>query len=106
LCDYYKLMYASRHTLAMTRRMYGVHPMARFSVPNPLIIEAMSNGRTVAMTIRMTQHEAALRDALAEHLGIDGSGVMRQGMLELAREKGIVLQPEKPPAKAGGRSKP
>jgi len=41
------------------------------------------------MTLRLSDEEEQLRDALATHLGTDGSGVMRQGLLKLAREEGI-----------------
>ena len=44
------------------------------------------------MTVRMTEDEAKLRDALADHFGLDGSGVMRMAMLKLAREEGISAQ--------------
>lgn len=41
------------------------------------------------MTVRLTDDEEEFRDAIAQHLGIDGSAVMRQGMLELGRSKGF-----------------
>lgn len=41
------------------------------------------------MTVRLSDDEKDFRDALAEHLGIDGSSVMRQGMLEFGRAKGF-----------------
>ena len=47
------------------------------------------------MTLRLSDEEEQLRDALAAHLGTDGSGVMRQGLLKLAREEGITV-PEAP----------
>lgn len=48
------------------------------------------------MTIRLSDDEEKLRDLLADHLGIDGSGVMRQGLLKLAREEGITLEAPHP----------
>jgi predicted ArsR family transcriptional regulator len=58
------------------------------------------------MTIMLSEKEEALRDELADHLGIDASGVMRQGMLDLARREGVTVQvaPHSPPrAKPKGR---
>jgi hypothetical protein len=43
------------------------------------------------MTLRLSDAEEKLRDALAIHLGTDGSGVMRQGLLKLARDQGIAI---------------
>ena len=43
------------------------------------------------MTLRLSDEEEQLRDALAGHLGTDGSGVMRQGLLTLARKEGIAV---------------
>jgi hypothetical protein len=43
------------------------------------------------MTLRLSPSEAKIRDALAAHFGIDGSGVLRMGLLELARKEGITL---------------
>ena len=63
--------------------------------------------RTEKMTIRLTPDECALRDALAEYLGVNPSGVMRQGLLRLARAEGIVLPETKktpdPKARRGGK---
>lgn len=53
------------------------------------IIETMPLDRPEKMTIRLTHEEAKLRDELADHLGVDGSGVMRMGLLKLARAEGI-----------------
>jgi antitoxin component of RelBE/YafQ-DinJ toxin-antitoxin module len=50
-----------------------------------------SDERTEPITVRLTPHELKLRNALAKHLGIDFSGVMRMGLLKLAREEGITL---------------
>lgn len=47
------------------------------------------------MTLRLSDDEEKLRDALATHLGTDGSGVMRQGLLKLAREEGITIHEAK-----------
>jgi hypothetical protein len=82
---------------------HGVHTTPADTLRNPLIIERMlkkREGREQRMTLRLTAEEAALRDLLAEHLGINHAGVMRQGMLELARAKGITLprKKEKPGA--------
>lgn len=52
--------------------------MAQIERPNP-------------MTVRLSDEEERLRDALELHLGIDGSGVMRQGLLRLGRAEGFTL---------------
>ena len=57
------------------------------------------------MTIRLSDDEERLRDLLADHLGIDGSGVMRQGLLKLAREEGITVETEKAPHPKTGRGR-
>ena len=41
------------------------------------------------MNLRLSTHEKNLRDGLAEHYGIDAAGVMRMGLLELARNAGV-----------------
>lgn len=43
------------------------------------------------MTIRLSDDEQELRDALEVHLGTDGSGVMRQGLLKLGRDEGFTF---------------
>lgn len=45
--------------------------------------------RTNVMTVRLSDAEVEFRDAVAEHLGTDGSGVMRQAMLKLGRDLGF-----------------
>jgi hypothetical protein len=45
--------------------------------------------RTKVMTVRLSEDEEAFRDAIAEHLGTDGSSVMRQAMLKLGRDLGF-----------------
>lgn len=47
------------------------------------------------MTVRLSDDEEALKKKLARHLGTDDSGVMRQGLLKLARDEGITVE-EKP----------
>lgn len=44
------------------------------------------------MTLRLSALEADLRDALAVHYGIDAAGVMRMGLLELARKAGVTAE--------------
>lgn len=69
------------------------------NMPNPV--------REVKMTLRLTEDEARLRDALADHLGIDASGVLRMALLKLARIEGVVApQPEKEPRRGNSKSKP
>jgi hypothetical protein len=48
------------------------------------------------MTLRLSHNEEELRDALAEHLGTDASGVMRQGLLKLARDEGVTVESKHP----------
>lgn len=45
--------------------------------------------RPHVMTVRLSDDELEFRHALVEHLGIDGSSVMRQGMLEFGRWLGF-----------------
>lgn len=45
--------------------------------------------RPEKMNLRLSTHEKNLRDGLAEHYGIDAAGVMRMGLLELARNAGV-----------------
>ena len=63
----------------------------------------MSIARTHIMTLRLSDEELKLRDLLAEHLGINEAGVMRQALLRLARAEGIELPKEKPQAKPSTR---
>lgn len=57
------------------------------------------------MTLRLSDDEERLRDALANHLGTDGSGVMRQGLLKLARDEGITVEAKHPRPKPPGQKK-
>lgn len=58
--------------------------------------------RTVKMTVRLSADEEKIRKRLETHLGVDGNGVMRQGMLDLARREGISLpETEKAPNPKG-----
>lgn len=61
--------------------------------------------RPEKMTIRLTHEEAKLRDELADHLGVDGSGVMRMGLLKLARAEGIAVPETKPKPSRKSREK-
>jgi hypothetical protein len=45
--------------------------------------------RTEKMTLRLTTDEALLRDVPAKHLGVKPSGVLRMGLLSLAKAEGI-----------------
>ena len=47
--------------------------------------------RLKSMTLRLTVEEADLRDRLADHLGVDGSGVLRQALRKLALAEGIPI---------------
>lgn len=63
--------------------------------------------RPVKMTVRLSAEEEKIRNMLEIHLGIDGNGVMRLGMLDLARREGI-KPPEteiRPDPKGPGRRK-
>lgn len=60
--------------------------------------------RSVQMSIRLSPIEAALRDALAEHLGIDHAGVMRMALLRLARAEGVIV-PDTVKSASPGRRK-
>jgi hypothetical protein len=51
--------------------------------------------RTEKMTLRLTQDEAHLRDALAKRLGVNSSGVMRMALLRLAEAEKIALETQK-----------
>lgn len=48
------------------------------------------------ITVRLSEEEQKLRETLEAHFGTDGSGVMRMGMLKLAREEGIAIPHPKP----------
>lgn len=69
------------------------------------IISNMPNpAREIKMTLRLTEEEARLRDALADHLGIDASGVLRMALLKLARAEGVAApQPEKEQRRGNSR---
>ena len=54
--------------------------------------------RSEKMTLRLTPEEAALRDALADHLGVNEAGVMRMALLKLGRAEGIAAPIEKSPS--------
>lgn len=58
--------------------------------------------RNKVMTVRLTEEEEALREALEKHLGTDGSSVMRQAMLKLARDLNVepLTQKKRPSSKA------
>lgn len=45
--------------------------------------------RSNPMTVKLSDDERDFRIALEEHLGTDGSSIMRQGMLELGRRLGF-----------------
>lgn len=45
--------------------------------------------RNLKMTVMLSEDEVEFRDAVAQHLGTDASGVMRQGMLKLGRDEGF-----------------
>ena len=62
----------------------------------PWIIEGMPVKRAHLVAVRLSDEELRLRDLLAEHLGVNEAGVLRQGLLRLARAEGIELPPEKP----------
>ena len=87
---------------ASLRRWFMAYPKSQERV---CIIERMApDARSNTMTLRLTADEVELRDALAEHHGINGSGVMRMALRELARQEGIKLSPpEKPSQKSAGR---
>lgn len=59
------------------------------------------------MTVRLSDDEERLRDALEVHLGVDGSGVMRQGLLRLGRAEGFIfpLETKEPDPKGPSRRK-
>lgn len=57
--------------------------------------------RPVQASVRLSDDEAALRDALALHLGVDHAGVMRMALLKLAREEGISVPEAKKAAPEG-----
>lgn len=62
--------------------------------------------RPVKMTVRLSADEEKIRKLLETHLGVDGNGVMRHGMLDLARREGIVpLNEKEPDPKGPGRKK-
>ncbi len=54
-------------------------------------------------TVRLSDEEAKLTELLATHLGTDGSGVVRQGLLKLAREEGVTVPESKPKPKPKNR---
>lgn len=56
-----------------------------------IIKEMPPKDRSSQMSLRLSASEARIRDALATHFGIDGSGVLRMGLLELARKEGITI---------------
>jgi hypothetical protein len=45
--------------------------------------------RPNSISVRLSDEEAELREALEKHLGIDGASVMRQGLLKLGRDEGF-----------------
>ncbi len=47
--------------------------------------------RTEKLTLALSTDEASLRDAFAKHLGVNPSGVLRMGLLRLAKTEGISL---------------
>lgn len=47
--------------------------------------------RNEKMTLRLSAREAKLLELLAEHLGGDESGALRQSLLEKVRREGITL---------------
>lgn len=49
------------------------------------------SARAEKMTITLSKPEREIREALEDHYGIDGAGVMRMGLLELGREAGITF---------------
>lgn len=61
--------------------------------------------RDRVMTVRLSDEEEALREALELHLGTDGASVMRMALLELGRARGVepLNKKERPPVKAGRR---
>lgn len=63
--------------------------------------------RDRVMTVRLSDEEEALREALELHLGTDGASVMRMALLELGRARGVEPLNKKgaPPVKAGRRRK-
>lgn len=48
--------------------------------------------RPEKMTVMLSRTEREVRDALCDHYGIDGAGVMRMGLLELGRHAGITAE--------------
>lgn len=77
----------SRTTKVVDRLTQGV----RCAITVCIINNMPSVERPHKMTLRLSDAEEKLRDALAIHLGTDGSGVMRQGLLKLARDQGIAI---------------
>lgn len=53
--------------------------------------------RTHKMTVMLSDEERELREVVEKHLGTDGSGVMRQGLLELGRKLGFEFPLKKKP---------
>jgi hypothetical protein len=53
------------------------------------------------IAVRLSDDEQKLKESLEAHFGTDGSGVMRMGMLKLARDEGIRI----PEAKHDARPK-
>lgn len=45
--------------------------------------------RDIKMTVRLSEREEAIRDALEIDMGTDGNSVLRQGMLDLAKLRGV-----------------
>lgn len=56
----------------------------------------MPPNRTKLMTVRLSEDEEQLRDALEIYLGTDGASVMRHGLLELGRANGFEFPLKKP----------
>lgn len=76
---------------------------ARKSKKSGIINDMPPFERTQKMTLRLTPEEVAMRDALAKELGINISGVLRMGLRELARIRGVNVEkaakPQGPAAK-------
>lgn len=50
-------------------------------------------------TMRLSREESARLDALADHFGLNGVGVIRMMLKEKARELGVEPPPAAPPSK-------
>lgn len=64
-----------------------------------------SNEHSVQMSVKLSHEQVELRDKLAHHFGIDHAGVMRMGLLKLARAEGITLNEEKAAPEGAARRK-